>query len=164
MTQPHTSTYCPQCKQRVRSDGSGLESELREHFEKELTECKWVYNGALSEYAAKQVIRDSQTRTLEAEVSVLRDALLNADRYFKAKSGEYFCDVGLCETAASYAVDKALTQTRAPSLLEVVKAADELGISDAVWEDDRISWVEVQIDKRALKQFDEALKKYQESK
>lgn len=48
----------------------------------------------------------------ERAFEVMKDALLRADRFFKAKDGVYSCDVGLSEKSAKYGVDKALTQIR----------------------------------------------------
>ncbi len=65
---------------------------------------------------------------LRAQNAEMRDALFNVDRYFGAKTEEYFCDVDLCEQTAIYAVDKALASngSRVEELATAANSAERL--------------------------------------
>jgi hypothetical protein len=56
--------------------------------------------------------RAAELADLRRKLEVAEDALLKADRYFKAKGGEYACDVSLSEKSAAYGVDRALAELR----------------------------------------------------
>lgn len=46
----------------------------------------------------------------EELIAMMKDALLNVDRYFKAKDNLYDCDESLCETTARFAVEDVLNK------------------------------------------------------
>lgn len=87
---------------------------LREALENLASACK-CKNGCepddmtcATNAANKALSSPSPGAKLLAQLAQAKDALLSADRYFKAKDGVYQCDPGLCEIAAKHSVDKVL--------------------------------------------------------